>query len=164
MSAISKLTNAGPDGMRNLWSRLSALPGGSRIFSAILGRMAPYTGTVGAEVVELRHGYGKAVLRDRRAVRNHLGSIHAIALMNLAELASGVTMIYSLPSNTRGIIKGLSIEYVKKARGTIEAVAEFVPPTTNEKQTVLLDVVLRDASGDVVARAKADWQIGPDRS
>jgi acyl-coenzyme A thioesterase PaaI-like protein len=161
MSSISKLVNAGPDGLRTMWEKLANVPGGNKVFSAILGRMAPYTGTVGAEVVELRRGYGRARLKDRRAVRNHLGSIHAIALMNLAEMASGVTMIYSLPSNTRGIIKGLSIEYVKKARGTIEATAEFVPPETNEKQSILLEVVLRDESGDVVATAKADWQIGP---
>ncbi|MBU6160104.1 MAG: PaaI family thioesterase [Myxococcales bacterium] len=159
--AMKSLVDAGPDGLRLLWDRLSRVPGGKRAFSAILGRMAPYTGTVGAEVVELRRGFGRVELRDRRAVRNHLGSVHAIALMNLAEMASGVAMIYSLPSNTRGIIKGLSMSYLKKARGTLTATAAFVPVATNEKQDVTLTVEVTDPQGEIVATATADWRIGP---
>ncbi len=159
--ALKSLAEAGPDGLRALWDRLSPLPGGKKLFSTILGRMAPYTGTMGAEVVELRRGFGRVELRDRKAVRNHLGSVHAIALMNLAEMASGVAMMYALPSRTRGIITGLSIEYLKKARGTLTATAEFEPVPTNEKQDVTLTVDVHNAAGDLVARAKAIWRIGP---
>lgn len=144
-----------------MWDKLSPLPGGKRVFSKLVGRMAPYTGTIDATVITLQRGFGQVELRDHKAVRNHLGSVHAIALMNLAEMASGVAMLYGLPSRTRGIITGLSIEYHKKARGTLTATAAFEPVATNQKQDLTLLVDITDTAGDVVAQATCVWRIGP---
>src|SRR5256885_684594 len=108
--------------LRDLWNLLSGMPGGKRVFSRLVGRMAPYTGTIHATVTVLRAGYAEVQMPDRRAVRNHLDSVHAIALANLAELAGNVALMYSLPDDARFIVSGLDIEYTKKARGTITAV------------------------------------------
>ena len=81
--------------LREMWNRLSALPGGRRAFSKFVGMAAPYTGTIHAHVEELGRradgsGFCKVSLEDRRSVRNHLNSIHAIALANLAEVAGNL--------------------------------------------------------------------------
>ncbi|HKG90279.1 MAG TPA: hotdog fold domain-containing protein [Gemmatimonadaceae bacterium] len=159
-------TGAGISGrIRALWTRLSALPGGKLLFSRLLGFMAPYTGSIAPRIVELRPGYARVEMRDRRAVRNHLKSIHAIALANLAEAASGLAVIYGLPDDVRGILTGFSIEYLKKARGPL--VAECDQGTLDlgpERREYEIEVLIRDRAGDVVARARPRWLIGPAQS
>lgn len=147
--------------VRRAWDVLSPLPGGKRLFSFALGRMAPYTGTIGAQVVELRPGYAKVALRDRRRVRNHLDSVHAIALMNLGEVATGLAIISGMPAGARSILSGLQMQYHKKARGRL--VAECTTPVLESDARREYEIVgkIRDASGDVVATATATWLVGP---
>ena len=141
--------------IREQWEKWSGRPGGKRIFSLLLGRIVPYTGSMGARVEEIRPGYARATLRDRRKVRNHLRSVHAVALMNLAELATG------LPAAARSILKGLSIEYHKQARGTLTAEATAPVLEDAAERDLELETVIRDEAGDVVATAKAHWLVGP---
>jgi acyl-coenzyme A thioesterase PaaI-like protein len=143
------------------WRTLSRLPGGKRLFSYMLGRMAPYTGTVGAVVEELEPGYAKVTLRDRRKVRNHLNSIHAIALCNLGEVTTGVACLSGMPGDARGILKGLSIEYHKKARGLLTAECRCDIPRTSERCDYIVEGEIRNAAGELVSSVKATWLIGP---
>lgn len=144
-----------------VWQRLAPLPGGKRLFSIFLGRLAPYTGSIGARCEELRPGHARWTLRDRRRVRNHLRSVHAIALVNLAEVASGTAMLTALPPGVRGIVTAIEIDYLKKARGTLTAVStsEVAPVTEPRDQQV--EARVSDADGDVVAVARVRWRLAP---
>lgn len=153
------------DGSRNLirqaWDLLSAVPGGKSVFSRLVGRAAPYSGTIGAQVTVLRQGYAEVTMKDHRGVRNHLDCVHAIALANLAELAGNVALAYSLPDDARFIVSGMEIEYVKKARGAITAVGEPPIPRTSARAAYDVPVTMRDGSGEEVARAVLHSLVGP---
>jgi acyl-coenzyme A thioesterase PaaI-like protein len=153
------------DGSRNLirtaWDFLSGVPGGKTLFSRLVGRMAPYTGTIHPHVSVLRTGYAEVTMKDQRAVRNHLDCVHAVALANLAELAGNVALFYSMPDDARFIVSGMEIEYTKKARGTITAVGESPVPRTSARAAYDVEVTLRDASGEQVAKAVLHSLVGP---
>ena len=146
--------------LRDNWARFSTMPGGKRLFSFVVGRTARYTGTIGAVVQELEDGRAVVTMRDRPLVRNHLRSVHAIALMNLGELVTGLTVMYQVDGRGRGIVSNLEMEYIKKARGTITGVCEFVAPTqVGEHKEVVVEGLLKDDADEVVAKIKATWKL-----
>ena len=144
------------------WTRLAPLPFGRLLFSWLVGRMAPYTGTVGGRYLVVRPGFVQVELRDRRRVRNHLASVHAIALVNLAEMTSGVALLTALPAGVRGIVTGLSITYHKKARGrllcetTAEAPVGISGPIDHD-----VVATITDGARDVVATCTVHWRLSP---
>jgi uncharacterized protein (TIGR00369 family) len=150
--------------VRDAWDRLATLPGGTRLFSRLVGRAAPYTGTIGAHVRELRVGHATVTMEDRPAVRNHLRCVHAVALANLAELTGNVAVAYSLPDDARFIVAGMSIEYLKKARGTLTATSAPNLPRVTERKEHTVEVEIRDERGELCARATLRTLVGPKKA
>lgn len=148
--------------LRKAWERLKGVPLGTRLFSAIFGKLVPYSGSIHPHILELRPGYAKIEMRDRRALRNHLNSVHAVALMNLGEMVTGLAMTLALPDRCRAIVTDLSMQYHKKARGTMTAVCEAKLPEgvleTGDRDCVVEGKIL-DAEGNLVAASKATWRI-----
>ena len=149
--------------LRASWRRLSRLPGGKTLFSLLVGWLTPYSGTIGARVAELEPGWCRVTLRDRRRVRNHLASVHAMALANLAEMASGLAVLVGLPPGVQGIVTGFSISYLKKARGLLTAECRVSSGSLNvtAEQEYEAPVSITDPQGDVVAHATARWRLRP---
>lgn len=142
------------------WNRAKGSRIGRRLFSRALGRFAPYTGTIGARVEELEPGRSVVTLRDRKAVRNHLNSIHAVALSNLTEVAGSLSIIASMQPNTRMIPVRLETEYLKKARGTLTAKGSCVLPEPGFEGELEGNVVISNSAGEEIARGRVTVLIG----
>jgi acyl-coenzyme A thioesterase PaaI-like protein len=144
------------------WDRFSRLPGGRRVFDRVLGWLVPYSGSIRPRVLELEPGLARVALTERRRLRNHLRSVHALALGNLGELASGLAMTAALPPEVRGIPIRIEIDYNRKARGTIVAEGRADPPAAVTEDTeATATAVLRDEEGDVVADMVVTWRLRP---
>lgn len=150
--------------LRRQWQGFAALPGSKWLFSYALGSCVPYSGTLGAQIKVLEPGHCVVTLRDRRRVRNHLNSVHAMALANLAELVTGLALMNSLPEKVRGILRRFEIDYLKKARGLLTAESRCDIPAGNHERELAIKCEISDSTGDVVSVVTAHWLIGPEQN
>lgn len=139
----------------HLYRTFERKPLGKWLFSRLVCFKAPYFASIAPRIVSLAPGRGEATLRHRRRVSNHLGTVHAIALCNLAEFIGGLTTDVSIPASMRWIPRGMSVEYLKKATGNMQAVATVLEPARESAQgyelPVRVDVL--DEAGEAVFRA-----------
>lgn len=149
----------------SLYRRFSRWPAGRWLFSRAVCFRAPYFATIAPRFVALEPGRCEVVMRDRRRVHNHLGTVHAIALCNLAELAAGVMTDASLPASMRWIPRGMQVEYLKKAVGPMRAVATPDRPLVESDVPYELPVTVEvtDRAGDAVFHARIAMWVSPKR-
>ena len=150
-----------PGSILALWKRLYRYPGGKWLFCKMFGHAIPYSGSVRPRIQVLEPGHAEIEITDRRSNRNHLGSVHAIALMNLAEMTSGLAMMAGLPPTVRGIVTTLSMTYHKKARGTIRAIARVEVPVVTEDRDFDVKAECFDRERVLVATGSIRWRLGP---
>jgi acyl-coenzyme A thioesterase PaaI-like protein len=136
-----------------LYERFARLPGGRRLFSFIVSRKAPYFATIRPLIEELREGHCRVSMRKRRAVHNHIGTVHAIACCNLCEIAAGTMIEASLPRHLRWIPKGMTVRYLRKAETDLHAVVELPMAVLSRPGDVVMPVQVRDRTGQVVVEA-----------
>jgi acyl-coenzyme A thioesterase PaaI-like protein len=108
----------------DLWNKTSALPLGNRIFSIAFSQKAPYFATIRPRFTVIEPDHAELVIRKRRGVHNHIGTVHAIALCNGLEAAMGALAEASIPPGKRWIPKGMEVAYTAKADSDITCIAE----------------------------------------
>ena len=139
-------------GTLTLYERFTRFPLGNTLFSKALSFRAPYFSTIHPRVTELRSGYCQVEIKDRWSIRNHLGSIHAGALCTLSELTGGLAVEATLPLNLRWIPKGMTVQYIKKAKGRLVGKCA-VDPNTLVPGDIKVNIDIKDDSGETVLNA-----------
>lgn len=151
-----------PTATLDIWNSLANKPGGKWTFSRLLCLKAPYFGSIHPLFRELRPGYCEVFVGKRRSVLNHLGTVHAIAMCNMAELAGGTMTEVTVPTTHRWIPQGMTVEYLKKASSDLVAIA--TPAATadwSQPGQYRVNVDVRDVSGTTVFRALITMWVSP---
>lgn len=149
-------------GTLGLWQSFASLPGGKWLFSRIICLKAPFFSSIRPRFVELRPEYCEIRIRDRRAVHNHIGTVHAIAMCNMAELSGGMMTEVTIPSTHRWIPKGMTVEYLKKATTDLRAMARPLgAPDWSQPAELPVEVMVQDTAGQDVFRAVISMWVTP---
>ena len=147
------------------WKRMSDWPGGKWAFSRLVCWKAPYFASIRPRFEVLRPGYCEVSMRRRRAVLNHIHTVHAIAMCNLAELAGGTMTDVTIPSTHRWIPKTMRVEYLAKAQTDLRAIAALDPiPAFGPAAELAVTVNVLDANDQTVFRAVISMWISPRKS
>lgn len=147
-----------------LFARARRYPLGDRLFSHAVCRRAPYFASISPLFRELRSGYAEVAIRNRRKVHNHLGTVNAIAMCAMCELAAGTMLESSLPRGLRWIPRGMTVRYLKKADTDLVARAELDGPIAEDFcGDVVVPVRVRNAGGDTVMEADIAMYVSPKR-
>jgi acyl-coenzyme A thioesterase PaaI-like protein len=137
---------------------------GARAFSVGVWFAAPYFRTVRPWFTELEAGRGVVTMRNRWGVHNHLGTVHAIASCNLAEVAAGITTEVTVPATHRWIPKGMTVSYLAVARTRVTATAtvqDLADLAADESREVVVPVDLATADGTVYVHADITMWVSP---
>ncbi|TKR30835.1 DUF4442 domain-containing protein [Luteimonas gilva] len=145
------------------YQRITRWPAGHWLFSRAVCLKAPYFASISPRIETLEPNRCVATIRHRRKVTNHIGTVHAIALCNLAELTAGLMTDASLPASMRWIPKGMTVEYVKKAVGKMCATALPAQRLVESDQGYEwpVDVTVTDPGDQVVFRARISMWLSP---
>lgn len=143
------------------WRRWSRTALGRWLFARAVCHKAPYFATIKPRVLELAPGVARFSMQKRRSVENHIGSVHAIAMANLCELAGGLVTEVTIPANRRWIPRGMTIEYLKRADTAIVATARLSKTDWSQATNVAVPVSVTDARGQEVVRAVITMYVSP---
>lgn len=132
---------------------------GPEAFSKMACQMAPYFSTINPLISELREGYATVQVPFSREITNHLGTVHAIAMCNAAELAAGMMTNVSIPNSARWIPKGMTVEYQAKAKSNVTAVADGTAVDWASEGDKVVPVVITDADGKQVFTAQITMNV-----
>ncbi len=120
---------------------------GGQAFSQGIAQVAPYFSTIDPDVVELKPGYCEVNLKNQKKVHNHIGTVHAIAMCNAAELAGGMTTDVSIPKGARWIPKGMTVEYLAKAKTDLKVVCDASDVDFSQPGNIVVSVAAFDTEG-----------------
>ncbi|MEN9463875.1 MAG: hypothetical protein RL217_56 [Pseudomonadota bacterium] len=154
--------------LSRLVSSLNKLPTGLRTWalSTVIGRIVRFAGTAGCRVEKLSANECVIVLRNKKKVQNHIGSVHAAAMALMAESATGFITGLSVPDSRILVIRNLELEYIRRATGDMKAVASFSNEQVafiqnTEKGEIQVPVVITDSTGAETVKARMVWAWTP---
>ena len=116
----------------------------------------PFVGTAKIHYESISEREWIAHVPNEAEVRNHLGQVHAGAMMTLAESVAVTMMAMNLPDDRLPLVKSVSAQFVRRSKGRIRAIARLSEDQlrrikTESKGEVSIEVDIRDEDDEVPA-------------
>ena len=157
---MNTTTTAGPT--LRAWARARSSAFGRWWFARAVSKRAPYFATIQPKFLDLEPRLCRVSMKKRRAVENHIRTVHALAMGNLCELAAGMATEVTIPTTLRWIPRGMTIEYLRKAETDVTATARLNKREwVKGPESVGVPVSVVDESGTEVVRAVITMHLAP---
>ncbi|MEL6672843.1 MAG: hotdog fold domain-containing protein [Bacteroidota bacterium] len=142
-----------------LQKKLLKLPFGQALFSYVVARNAPYFLSIKPRILHLAPHRCEVRMRKRWRVQNHIKTVHAIAMCNMAELAGGMCIEVTIPREFRWIPAGMEVSYLKKAETDLIATCELPEIDWPNTKEVICPVSITNTEGVEVMSARIRMYI-----
>jgi uncharacterized protein (TIGR00369 family) len=153
-----------------IMSRIDKLPRPlrTRARSLVLGRVVKFVGTAHLDIEEVTAERAVVSVKNRGRVQNHIGSVHAAAMALLAETATGFVVGMNVPDDRVPVIKSMHVNFVKRAKGALRAVAELTAEqretiASSDKGETMVKVSVTDEAGIEPIVCEMIWAWTPKR-
>jgi acyl-coenzyme A thioesterase PaaI-like protein len=161
---------------KGLWSVIERADGlspaaGRRMAGLFLRLASPFNAPLRASVEVWEPTRCRVRVPNRRALHNHLGGVHAGALVTAGETPAGLLVLKSFPfSRYRLILKDLAVTYQRQARTDLLAEARLESSAiqkaqagldAGEAQLLAVETTLSEPGGEPLALVKTTWQVKP---
>lgn len=132
---------------------------GAATFTQMTCQMAPYFKSINPTVSALRAGFAQVEVPFDKSITNHLGTVHAIAMCNAAELAAGLMTNISIPEGARWIPSGMTVQYLAKAKTDLTTAALGEHIDWSQEGDHIVPVEVKDTTGLLVFRADITMNV-----
>ena len=119
----------------------------------------PLLSTLQARFGELRVGLCRIEMQAHRRVCSADGAIDPMAISALAQLTATMVMDVSVPEGLRSTVRGLTIEYLRRAESSVVSLARFDKTDWAQSDLVSVPVTLSETAGQEVARAVVSFAV-----
>ncbi|MEW6204093.1 MAG: DUF4442 domain-containing protein [Pseudomonadota bacterium] len=156
--------------LQKVYARVDKLPTPlkTRAFTLLFGRAVKYFKTSGLKFEWIEPNHSIVVIKNRPYVQNHIGTVHAVAMIMIAESATGALVGLNVPANAIPVIKRMEVDYRKRAAGDMRAEAmltqeQITMMQTEERGEVDVAVTITDGESKEPIFVRAIWAWTPKR-
>lgn len=130
--------------------------------SKAVGGFVKFTGFTGVVYEKMTKEEVIVSLPNKTEVQNHIGQLHAAAMMLLAETATGMVVGMNVPDDRIMLVKKLHTDFVWRSSGAMQAKANLSKEQidhilSTEKGELIIPVVVTDEAGEEPIKVEALW-------
>jgi uncharacterized protein (TIGR00369 family) len=157
-----------PNKLHQLVTRLDRLPAAFKYMAItwFFGRKVKFVRTAGIQIVDFTDQSLTCELSNKKKVQNHIKGVHAAAMALLAESATGLVTGLFLPDDKLPLLKSMQIDYVRRAKGSLKAVAKLDQSQidlmhSQEKGDIVVNVEITDEDNAIPIVCQITWAWVP---